>query len=402
MIRRLPGPSLVIALGCLAAGCGARSELGGTEAGTHAVTPAAPAGPWPMRGHDPQNRGRGAAPTIASPVERWSFPVLDASGDVSFAEPAIAADGTIYLQRGNAGTLTAVGPDGTLKWEAAQYATDGGSSESSPALGADGSIYVGGGARLVAFDPGGQIAWTLPTASTVRGSPVVLDDGTITFGDDSGHLYAADASGTLAWSLTLDDTVSLAQWTPAAAPDGTLYATVGNVLRAVVDGAVVWSAMLDDASNQYPQDPSVADDGTIVVPVSGQVFAFQPGGAPRWTFALDAVSGASITAPAALGADGTAYVSMDVEVPFSGAVVAVGPGGEQAWSATTEFSAGPMPATVASDGNVYTTDPVQIVLPSGTVEMTGIPAAQAITRVVIGAGGTFYLVFGGALHAFGP
>ena len=31
-----------------------------------------------------------------------------------------------------------------------------------------------------------------------------------------------------------------------------------------------------------------------------------------------------------------------------------------------------------------------------------LPRAQAVTPVVIGTGGTFYLVFGGALHAFGP
>ena len=68
---------------------------------------------------------------------------------------------------------------------------------------------------------------------------------------------------------------------------------------------------------------------------------------------------------------------------------------------TTAFSAGPMSPTITSDGDVYTTDPVQIVHPGGAVQMTTIPAEQAITPIVIGADGTFYLVFGGALHAFG-
>jgi hypothetical protein len=60
-----------------------------------------------------------------------------------------------------------------------------------------------------------------------------------------------------------------------------------------------------------------------------------------------------------------------------------------------------MGPTVASDGNVYTTDPVQIVHVDGSVSATGIPVAQAITPIVIGAEGTFYTVFNGALHAFG-
>lgn len=395
--------SLAVVLACLTTACGARSGL--TE-GEVEAEPARPRGPWPMRGQGPQNRARGVAPAIASPVERWSFPVTDADGAVSFASPAIAVDGSIYLQRGNAGSVLALSADGALKWEAAGIATDGGSSESSPAIGANGSIYVGAGAQLVALDPDGKVVWSVPTASTVRGSPVVAEDGTITFGDDTGHLYAADAGGSLLWSVALPSTVSLLEWTPAVAPDGTVYAAVGKSLYAFVNGDVAWTADLaaapSDASWDAPRTPSIADDGTIVVPLPHEVRAFHPDGSPKWTFSPDSALDATISTPAALAADGTAYVAMNVEVPFSGAVVAIGPDGTRRWSATTSFSAGPMSPTVTSTGDVYTTDPIQIVHPDGAVAMTGIPDAQAITPIVIDADGGFYLVFDGALHAFGP
>jgi outer membrane protein assembly factor BamB len=398
MHRRFPTLPFAMALAGHTglAGCGARSDLGDA-----AATPPAQRSPWPMRGADPQNRGRGLAPALQSPKERWSLSVLDPDGAVSFASPAIAADGTLYLQRGNAGTVIAVAPAGTVKWEHTAVPGFGGSSESSPAIGADGTIYVGAGTGLLALDPEGHQRWLAATTSPVRGSPVIAPDGTILCGDEGGRLYAVDAGGVVLWSLPLAVDALLLEWTPTVAADGTVYAAVGKALHAIKDGAEQWSADLSDGSQDGAHTPSIADDGTIVVPVRAQVFAFRPDGALRWSYAFDAASGTSASSSAALAADGTAYVSVNIESPFSGAVVAIGADGALAGSTPTEFSAGPMPATIAADDSVYTTDPVQIVHPGGAVTMTGLPVAQAITPVVIGAEGTFYLVYDGALHAFG-
>src|SRR4051812_40653208 len=162
MPRRRRTALLLATLASVVVGCGARSDLELGATGT-IVDPPVKASPWPMRGHDPANRSRGASPTLADPVELWSFPVLDETGAVSFASPAIAGDGTLYLQLGNSGTLLAVNPDGTSKWTVPHLSANGASAESSPALGADGTIYVGAGSQLAALDPAGQILWTLPT-----------------------------------------------------------------------------------------------------------------------------------------------------------------------------------------------------------------------------------------------
>jgi outer membrane protein assembly factor BamB len=261
---------------------------------------------------------------------------------------------------------------------------------------------VGAGPQLAALDPAGQLLWTVPTSSDVRGSPVVAPDGTIAFGDATGHVYSATAEGVLRWALALPGGPQNLELTPAVGPDGRIYAAVEHTLFSIVDGDTLWTANLDSGSANAPYPPSIADDGSIIVANGPRAFAFDHDhGDEQWALDIAMPGSGTFQSSAAIGADGTVYLSANISSPSSGAVFAMSGAGVLQWVAETQFSASPMAPTVGSDGNVYTTDPVQILHGDGIVSPTGIPVAQAVTPIVIGAGGTFYMVFNGALHAFG-
>lgn len=400
MHRRSRGVLLQATLACALAGCGARSDLDTTA--TAAVDPAVVVdppplvSPWSMRGQGSTNQSRGTSPAILDPVEVWSFQAFG----VAPASPAIAADGTLYLHIGYSNTLTAVNPDGTLKWEFAGDPTDGGSQYSSPAIGADGTIYFGSGSHLAAVDPAGHLRWLLPSSGAVGGSPVVAPDGTIDFCDEGAHLYSASPDGVMRWSLTLDGSISL-NLDPVVAPDGTVYAGIGDTLFAVVEGSVKWTASFKSGTCCGGRALSIADDGTIVAVARDGVFAFRPDGSTKWAFEVTAPDDEWLGSAAAIAADGTVYVKTIVNSPAVARVLAIGNDGAFKWSVKAGLSQEPWRPTVASDGNVYTTDPVQIIDPNGLITATSIPPAKTSTSIVIGANGTFYTVFGGALHAFG-
>lgn len=398
--RRWPSALFSATLACSVAGCGARSDL---EAGTTAavvdppviVDPPALESPWPMRGHDAANRGRGTSPAITAPVELWSFQAFG----VSYASPAIAGDGTLYLHL-PPNNLVAVNPDGTLKWEFVGDPTDGGSLGSSPAVGADGTIYMGSGSHLAAVDPSGHLRWLLPTKGAVGGSPVIAPDGSIDCGDEGGHLYSVSPDGAIRWSLRLNESMSL-QLDPVVALDGTVYAAIDDTLFAVVEGSVKWTAKFDSWSCCGGRSISIAEDGTILVVDRGGLFAFLPDGSPKWTFALPAPDDEWLESAASIATDGTAHVSTGAPTPAGARVLAIGADGALQWSVKTASSAEPARPTVASDGHIYIEDPVQVLDPSGVVAAVAIPAAKMSTSIVIGANGTFYTAFDGALRAFG-
>lgn len=89
--------------------------------------------PWPMFGGCERVGGWSPAVGPASPTTLWFFPAA-----VS-AQPAIAADGTVYVGTDD-GKLYALRSDGSVKWTFA-----GEMGESLSGIGADGTLYVSAG-----------------------------------------------------------------------------------------------------------------------------------------------------------------------------------------------------------------------------------------------------------------
>ncbi len=195
-----------------------------------------PDAPWPSLGRDYQNSRR---TTLGAPTNgslRWIYN----AGNSTFASPAVAADGTIYVPT-RVG-VDAVRPNGTRRW---RWYAGIGAPFCTPAIGADGTIYVitsPNDAKLVALNPNGTLRWSLYLGGTeVRSSPAIGPDGRIyvTNGQTpGGYLYCVNPDGTVAWRIYLD---WVANSTPCFGEDGTIYVGSANYLNAVhPNGTLLW------------------------------------------------------------------------------------------------------------------------------------------------------------------
>ncbi|HXH62520.1 MAG TPA: PQQ-binding-like beta-propeller repeat protein, partial [Fimbriimonadaceae bacterium] len=153
--------------------------------------------------------------------------------------PSVGTDGTVYV--GNSTTVTALNPDGSLKWEFTSL--DPRAIAAGPTVGPDGKIYVffDPVTGVYAFNPDGTIAWTYSSTDlfdlfeygaefafgpTVPGGP--SDQVYLSFGESpSGFLWAWNmASGSLAFATPETqtwDNFMQPQGQATTAPDGTIF-----------------------------------------------------------------------------------------------------------------------------------------------------------------------------------
>jgi outer membrane protein assembly factor BamB len=227
------------------------------------------------------------------PQLRWK---LDLQGAI-VSSPVIGPDGTVYLGsvlrdvRHPEHFITAVRPDGTVKWRFPTGWWDA-QTQSSPALGPDGRVYVGAqDGRFYALNADGTLAWSFAGSSPVQQHPVVAPDGTIYVGID-GKLHAFTPAGAVKWTADLGYALPGG---PALAPDGgTIYAfgytTAGPTATLYAfrpDGSLKWR--FDSFYAYYPalSAPTVAADGTVLV-LSGHIVAISPAGVERWRYSPSA------------------------------------------------------------------------------------------------------------------
>lgn len=240
-----------------------------------------------------QHTGYSTARGPDNPSLKWR---LDLQGEV-ISSPVLGPDGTIYLgsviedTRHPEHFITAVNPDGTVKWRYRTGWRDT-QTQSSPALGADGRIYVGAqDGYLYALNPDGTLAWRHAASTPVRQHPVVGSDGTVYVGM-AGVLHAFSPSGSVLWTAPLGSDLPGG---PALSPDGeTIYVfghtTAGPVATLYAfrrDGTTRWQ--FSGFYGYYPalSPPTVAADGTVIV-LSGQLVAISADGVERWRYAPSA------------------------------------------------------------------------------------------------------------------
>jgi outer membrane protein assembly factor BamB len=193
--------------------------------------------------------------------------------------PAIGSDGTIYVK---SGMLSALNPDGSLKWQRNSLSH----TFSSPAIAVDGTIYYGARGAFYAITSDGKLKWTyypenLPTnRDDIHTPPVIAADGTIYFGIENGELHALNSDGTLKWIFDASNSIagpfdSISGNGAVIAEDGTVYVGTENGAFIAIDpvnGTEIWSYLADD---EIPTSPVIADDGTIYVSVeNGDLIAF--------------------------------------------------------------------------------------------------------------------------------
>ncbi|AKB37164.1 cell surface protein [Methanosarcina siciliae C2J] len=107
-----------------------------------------------------------------------------------YASPSIGSDGTIYIGD-NGGTLHAINPDGTLKWNTRIENRDDHLYGSAPVIDANGNIYVGSyNNNVYALNPDGTLKWKYATGGCAHLPLAIGSDGTLYIGSGDGNLYA--------------------------------------------------------------------------------------------------------------------------------------------------------------------------------------------------------------------
>ena len=357
--------------------------------------------PWPMFQHDPQHTGRSPFVGPQSNTVTCDFPV---SGS-GMGSPAIAPNGTIYVPSGAsgdaAGFLHAVNPDCTQKWV---FGLPGPPASTAPAIAHDGTIYVHANGpgnivsieTLTAVNPDGSLKWQFEFnaglgifTSSVQSSPAVGADGTIWIGSIDTNIYGLNPDGTV--KCAVSPALSSISTSPAIGPDGTIYIVdATTTLFAFTPNCILsWSFQLSDtfAGAANWQSPSIGADGSIYVgSVDRKLYAINPNGTLKCNF----VTGWPIKSTPAIAADGTIYVGSDGlyalnsdctqkwkfpgtppalfsnAAPVIGAdgtiywrtsfrAYAVNPDGTQKWSLTVEASGGGLDPSgaIGADGVQY-------------------------------------------------
>jgi outer membrane protein assembly factor BamB len=237
---------------------------------------------------------------------KWLLP-LEGVGMIG-GGPAEGPDGTIYVlsfvASDTRGRLTAVRPNGTVRW---QRDLTGLNHASYPMVGLAGEIYVAG-VHSWAFSPSGDVLWN----DDVRAPGLYEYPGMA--GDRAGRLYST-RGGVL---RSLDPGTGDPLWSsapqgiglnpPTVSGDGrTIYGyNSGTALVAFNAGTGVarWSA-----PDAYPYEwavgtgPAIAGD-RIIVPVAFGVMEIDSSGIRR---AVSANLGRGVSEPA-IGPDGTLYL----------------------------------------------------------------------------------------------
>jgi outer membrane protein assembly factor BamB len=161
-----------------------------------------------------------------------------------------------------------------------------GRETSSPTLGSDGTIYaMGGEGRLSAITPDGHLKWTVMTGPTLKASPAVAPDGTVYVSSMNGKLYAVAPPSDGGSRATVRWIFRFAEFPGKARP------VVSHTPPAGADGIGSGAS------------PTIGPDGTIYIGANNSSFyAISPDGQLDWQFEAEHEI-AGIWSTAALSAD---------------------------------------------------------------------------------------------------
>lgn len=136
--------------------------------------------------------------------------------DINFgigAEPAIGADGTIYVATLDG--MLALNTDGSRRW------TFPWASNAAPAVAPDGTIYFSASYGVVyAINPDSAEKWRFEVGDDIRSSAAIVDDGSIVVGSFDSFLYVLNPDGSLNWRYEADEGIFSS---PVISSSGVIY-----------------------------------------------------------------------------------------------------------------------------------------------------------------------------------
>lgn len=292
--------------------------------------------------------------------------------------PTVAADGNLYL--GTRGGLTSLAPDGTERWYVRL-----GHVYAAPSLAPGGDVVaVAGGGVVSIVTPEGVVRRSADLGAPARGSPLVLDDGSVVVGTIDRRVHRLDANLRPIFTAELSDgsnrnlitlgrrgslaaasgsilalfsprggvvrQVSLtgrATAAPLAAEDGTLWVpTVEGILHAIEPNGRVRSRTELGSRHYDGAAPALGHDGALRVPtLSAGLVCVGPSGTIRWT----AANQNGFQAPASIDEEDTTLL-----VDRGGVLRAYAADGAERWALTLETFTYEAPV-IAADGTIYVT-----------------------------------------------
>ena len=232
----------------------------------------------------------------------------------------VGKEGTIYVP----GTeLTAVNPDGTIKWMYyCNYCSSIAMSPEGNAIYTVMSESYNGNLSLVALNSNGGTLWNLPLGESGYGiryhNPIaVADNGTIyvhSIWDNIVYLSAVTPSGTEKWRFATDGLYYRSTLVPSVSKNGNIYFLIGDVgltntakiYKLDSRGRLKWTYTIND--NCQNNGPAIdANENIYVGSDDGTVYSFTSGGALRWSVIPPNANYFWGNSPA-LGSDGRLYI----------------------------------------------------------------------------------------------
>jgi len=317
--------------------------------------------PWPMFHGTAQHTGQSVYNGPHTATLKWKYKYRGASGKTGGFPNNFAIDsrGRLYVNA-NA-RLLVFDPQGNIVWSAEL------SGGGAVALSADESVvYAVGLNKLFAYTSSGKRLWTFesPTRHNLHGEPTVAQDGTIYVGSWDTNVYALNPDGTLKWAfptdgsiaplasptLSLDEkTIYVGSGDPNFDPGGTLYA-----LSA--DGRERWHVRLD---GNRVSGVVVAADGTLFANGMSRVFHLGSDGSIIW----QSQDGTASSLAPSLSKNGIVYVGRGPDGKFFALDAS---SGQTLWSFQTGVNPAydpnnpkappygvPTTPTIGADGVVY-------------------------------------------------
>lgn len=329
--------------------------------------------PWRTGGGDPMRTARSSVVAPSQPPnQQW----IAETGTGRSHAPAIDESGMLYVagQRG----LSAVGPDGTVRWTSRGL----GSISGTPSLTPDGYLAVGVPSELMVV--GAARVRARSSLRGVLGSPLVLDDGSIVAvasspsmvvqrvdadghrmfssiirtrprgsAAQSGALIAVPIGHELVWMnvqgsvhrrVELGSEIALG---PAIASDGAAWvATTDGVVAAVAPTGRVLTRVALEIEPTFVSNLAIADDGSVRVPtVDAGLLCIGPNGTERWR--VEAL--APVTGGITVDAEGTTLLVRRGPDRLS----AVGDDGQIRWNVEVGNNGGDAAPVLGADGTIY-------------------------------------------------
>ena len=215
---------------------------------------------------------------------KWRF---QADSPYFKARPVVGSDGTVYGVD-IYGHLYALAPDGGLKWVFNGAGSDGIS------IGADDTVYVGDTGAITAINPNGTLKWRFvqnPIALFLLGPSVGPDGNIYAIATQGIGIFSLTPAGQLRWTASETYTRPIINYQEPVFGQGSkglqMYFAANNHTRAISSQG---SPIFTMPSIAREPQPAVGPDGNLY---EGRG-KFSPSGATLFSFPLDGINGPPI------------------------------------------------------------------------------------------------------------